>query len=120
MIVGKYDPKKPNFGAKISAKSQTDNEIKEVDFKAESKVWLCWSEVHCCILPDCPPEETGPAPTASKDDLFSPNTVGNFIERMWAYQTIKWLLKLTELEDDNSDKNRQQALDLSLKVRTTV
>ncbi len=44
--------------------------------------------------------------------------MGGFIERMWAYKTIRKLLKDSKLVDskEERDKKKDRALELSLKV----
>jgi hypothetical protein len=47
------------------------------------------------------------------------NTIGGFIERMWAYMTIQKLLNDAQsglLSDSDKQDKQQQALQLSLKV----
>lgn len=123
VVVGKLtDPEvqNPLFDAEISAKSQSGL----VGYRTESRVILCPKEyviiegdimVPCCVRPHCPPFPPRPVPPVRKP-LLPASTIGGFIERMWAYQTIKKLLKSAEIEADKKTQYRQKALELSLKV----
>ncbi len=66
----------------------------------------------------CPPIPPFPHTTTEKP-LLESRTVGGFIERMWAYKTIKKLLKDSKLVDskEERDKKKDRALELSLKVQ---
>lgn len=68
----------------------------------------------------CPPPPLLPKPNSA---VLPANTVGGFVERMWAYQTIKKYLKQAELDEtsniiETTSKSslKQKALQLSLKV----
>lgn len=116
-----------------------------VALKAASTHWICprwgWG---CCprpfpsvgsprlhgpiiddmgVMPICCRGEFCPHPrpiTTPRPEPLPANTLGGFVERMWAYQTIKKLLKqneLAEIKDASVDKRKKQALELSLKVK---
>lgn len=75
----------------------------------------CWPD--CCwgYYDYCLPK---PPPVTPKPKVLLPtNTAGGFVERMWAYQSIKKLLKQAETNEFGDRSTlRQKALDLSLKV----
>lgn len=127
VVVGKLtDPSAPNpyFNVDISAKSQSGS----ISFQSESKHIICPRGyviiegdimVPCCLQRRCPPIRPNP-PTAATPPLLPASTIGGFVERMWAYQTIKKLLKASDLENENQEANRRKALQLSLQVRILV
>lgn len=78
-------------------------------------VWCC-PPPYCCYRRSCPIPPT-PKPTPSPKEPLPASSVGGFIERMWAYQTIKKLLKENELRDGDGEGAKKKALELSLKVR---
>ena len=53
----------------------------------------------------------------SEPVMLHPHVVGNFTQRLWAYLTIKELLKKRLISDDAAEKEEleERALDLSLK-----
>lgn len=70
----------------------------------------CWGYYDYC-LPKSPPVTPKPKP------VLSSSTAGGFIERMWAYQSIKKLLKQADTNEiGDSASLKQKALELSLKV----
>lgn len=67
--------------------------------------------IPCCTRHHCPRvDEEEP-----KKEL-APNTFGGFIERMWAYQTIRKYLKEAEINKESKEELQRKALELSLKV----
>uniref|UniRef100_A0A915JXV2 Uncharacterized protein n=1 Tax=Romanomermis culicivorax TaxID=13658 RepID=A0A915JXV2_ROMCU len=73
--------------------------------------------VACCLRPWCPwpwpPSPPLPEPVPEK---VEPSTsLQGFIERMWAYLTVKKLLKQYELEPKDNEAKKAEALRLSLK-----
>lgn len=78
-------------------------------------VWCC-PPPHCCWWRWCPPPI--PPPTEAPKVPLPAHSAGGFVERMWAYQTIKKLLKENDLKDGNAEKEaaKKKALELSLKV----
>lgn len=81
----------------------------------------------CILPPPCfrfpcpwPPHPPRPHPVATTEaPVLPPETLGGFVERMWAYQTIKKLLEKEKYLEDDADKKKQlkdRALKLSLKV----
>jgi hypothetical protein len=47
-------------------------------------------------------------------------TAGSFIERSWAYLTIKNLLEKAKIDSDESAALKKQALQLALRVRIFI
>lgn len=126
VIVGKLaDPQviDPLFSVDISALGKSG----PLAFHADSRSMICPKEyvivegdilVPCCVRPHCPPSGPfpRPVPKPKRQPLLPASSIGGFIERMWAYQTIKKLLKKSELEVDQKEALRNKALDLSLQV----
>lgn len=82
-------------------------------------IWCC-PPPYCCYWRSCPPPP--PLPTPAPKEPLPASSVGGFIERMWAYQTIKKLLKDSDLKDGDAEKekSKKQALELSLKVNSSI
>lgn len=128
IIVGRLkdaEVQNPLFDAEVSAISQTG----AVNFRAESQIIICPSEyiiieddilIPCCNRPHCPPIIPYPHSEPVRKPLLPANTIGGFIERMWACQTIRKLLKSSELEAEIKEEYRAKALDLSLKVLSEI
>lgn len=96
-----------------------DMSLKDIQIKASIKANSSCGFVAmetsstCCRCPDYKADVCAVNPA---------NTAGDFIERMWAYQTIKKLLKQSELDKcgQSSATLRQTALQLSLKVKNKL
>lgn len=104
-----------------TADKSSDNEIEleaQIDGRcSKGRINL----VSKCCRPQPGPLPMPPASTADQRlTTKADKTAGEFIERMWAYQTIKKLLKeaqLSYLTNSEKEAKRSEALKLSLKVR---
>ncbi len=121
LIAGKtVDKKTREIGASVSGRSSEGNvayeaHSEEAAYPCFPNTWLqkVPESVHTVIVCSSPEQTTV---------TRGPKSLGGFVERMWAYLTIKRLLEKTKLEPDDSENSRlkQKALQLSLKVRQAL